>query len=31
VSAGLFDVLAILGARRVVRRLRRAVSYTAGG
>ena len=31
VSAGLFEVLAILGAARVARRLRRAVSYTAGG
>jgi glutamyl-tRNA synthetase len=31
VSASLFDVVAILGAERVVRRLRRAVSYTSGG
>ena len=31
VSAGLFDVLAILGPDRVVARLRRAVGYTAGG
>jgi glutamyl-tRNA synthetase len=31
VSAGLFDVLMVLGAPRVVRRLRRAVTYTAGG
>ena len=31
VSAGLFDVLAILGPDRVVRRLRRAASYTTGG
>jgi glutamyl-tRNA synthetase len=31
VSAGLFDVLAVLGPDRVVRRLQRAVSYTSGG
>ena len=31
VSAGLFDVLAVLGPDRVVRRLRRSVNYTAGG
>jgi glutamyl-tRNA synthetase len=31
VSAGLFDVLAVLGPARVARRLRRAVSYTTGG
>ena len=31
VSAGLFDVLTVLGDKRVVARLRRAVSYTAGG
>ena len=31
VSASLFDVLTILGAARVVGRLRRAVNYTAGG
>ena len=31
VSAGLFDVLAILGPDRVVRRLRRAVTYSPGG
>ena len=31
VSAGLFDVLAVLGPERVGRRLRRAVTYTAGG
>ena len=31
VSAGLFDVLAILGPDRVVARLRRAVGYTTGG
>jgi len=29
VSAGLFDVLALLGKSRVVRRLRVAVDYTA--
>jgi glutamyl-tRNA synthetase len=31
VSAGLFDVVAILGPARVVERLRRAVTYTSGG
>ncbi|HET7698344.1 MAG TPA: glutamate--tRNA ligase [Vicinamibacterales bacterium] len=31
VSASLFDVLAILGSARVVRRLRQAATYTAGG
>jgi glutamyl-tRNA synthetase len=31
VSAGLFEVLVVLGSARVVDRLRRAVSYTAGG
>ena len=31
VSAGLFDVLAVLGPERAGRRLRRAVTYTAGG
>ena len=31
VSAGLFEVLVVLGSGRVVDRLRRAVSYTAGG
>ena len=31
VSAGLFDVVALLGPERVVRRLRRALSYTAQG
>jgi glutamyl-tRNA synthetase len=30
VSAGLFDVLALLGSTRVSRRLRRAASYTSG-
>ena len=31
VSAGLFDVLAVMGPERVVSRLRRAASYTSGG
>ena len=31
VSAGLFEVVAVLGADRVVRRLRRAAGYTARG
>jgi glutamyl-tRNA synthetase len=31
VSAGLFEVLTVMGAGRVERRLRRAVTYTAGG
>jgi glutamyl-tRNA synthetase len=30
VSAGLFDVLALLGSHRVARRLRRAADYTSG-
>ena len=31
VSAGIFEVLTVMGASRVGRRLRRAVTYTAGG
>ncbi len=31
VSAGLFDVLALVGCERVVRRLRRMADYTSGG
>jgi glutamyl-tRNA synthetase len=30
VSAGLFEVLALLGPQRVARRLRRAADYTSG-
>jgi glutamyl-tRNA synthetase len=31
VSAGLFEVLTVMGAARVIRRIRRAVEYTPGG
>jgi glutamyl-tRNA synthetase len=31
VSAGLFELMTVMGAERVIRRLRRAVSYTSGG
>jgi glutamyl-tRNA synthetase len=31
VSAGLFELLTVMGAGRVVRRLRRAATYTSGG